>query len=128
MGKEQIVLCDTNIIIELYKGNASVVKSLKAIGQENIVVSIITSGELLYGALNKRELSRISNDMSHLNVLEVSRPVCDTFMNLMMKYSLSHNLNLPDGLIAATAIAHDTPLYTLNRKDFHYIEGITMWE
>ncbi|MEQ8417128.1 MAG: hypothetical protein RIE86_23195 [Imperialibacter sp.] len=47
MEKEQLVLCDTNIIIEFYKENATILEALKQIGQENIVLSIITSGELM---------------------------------------------------------------------------------
>jgi len=44
----------------------------------------------------------------------------------MTLYSLSHNLNIPDGLIAATAIAYEIPLYTLNKKHFIYIKGLKL--
>ena len=47
MEKGQLILCDTNIIIELYKGNPAILKTLKSIGQQNISVSIITAGELV---------------------------------------------------------------------------------
>ncbi|MEQ9377395.1 MAG: type II toxin-antitoxin system VapC family toxin [Imperialibacter sp.] len=127
MEKEQLVLCDTNIIIEFYKENATILEALKQIGQENIVLSIVTSGELMYGALNKKELNKINQDLSHLKVLDIDKPTCEMFMKLMNKYSLSHNLTLGDGLIAATAITHDLPLYTLNLKDFKYIEGVRLW-
>mgnify|MGYP003681458276 CR=1 FL=1 len=127
MEKEQLVLCDTNIIIEFYKENATILEALKHIGQENIVLSIVTSGELMYGALNKKELNKINQDLSHLKVLDIDKPTYEMFMKLMNKYSLSHNLTLGDGLIAATAIAHDLPLYTLNLKDFKYIEGVRLW-
>ena len=56
MAKERLVLCDTNIIIEFYKENDSVLRKLQAIGQESIAVSIITAGELLFGALNKKRI------------------------------------------------------------------------
>ncbi len=127
MEKEPLVLCDTNIIIEFYKENPVIVDSLKSIGQEAIAVSIVTSGELIYGALNKRELTRIKKDLSYLKVLDIGRQVCDQFIELMTNYSLSHNLSVPDGLIAATSIAHDIPLYTLNKKDFKYIDGLKLW-
>jgi tRNA(fMet)-specific endonuclease VapC len=114
MEKEQLVLCDTNIIIEFYKENATILEALKQIGQENIVLSIVTSGELMYGALNKKELNKINQDLSHLKVLDIDKPTCEMYMKLMNKYFLSQNLTLGDGLIAATVIAHDLPLYTLN--------------
>ena len=127
MEKEQLVLCDTNIIIEFYKANATILRELKQIDQENIVLSIVTSGELMYGALNKKELDKITQDLLHLKVLAIDKPTCEVFIELMTKYTLGHNLTLGDGLIAATAIAHDLPLYTLNLRDFKYIKGIRLW-
>ncbi len=55
MVTDKIVLCDTDVIIEFYKNNANVISQLRAIGQENILISTITAGELIYGALNKKE-------------------------------------------------------------------------
>lgn len=55
-----MILCDTDVIIEFYKENPQVIRNLRSIGEPNIAISIITSGELLYGALNKRELNQIS--------------------------------------------------------------------
>lgn len=124
MAEEALVLCDTNIIIEFYKENSSILAELKTIGQKNVVVSIITAGELLYGAFNKKELNQINRDLAHLHLLHLDSSVCACFMELMSKYSLSHNLTLPDGLIAATALTENIPLYTLNSKDFKYINGI----
>lgn len=37
-----MILCDTNILIEFYKGNADIVKALQQIGQPNIAISAIT--------------------------------------------------------------------------------------
>lgn len=124
MGQKQVVLCDTNIIIELYKNNSSIVSVLKSIGQENIGISVITSGELIYGALNKRELNRINKDIAHLSVSHIDKDIGEKSLQLLNRYSLSHNLGLPDGLIAATSIVKNMPLYTLNEKDFKFIEEI----
>ncbi len=46
----------------------------------------------------------------------------------MLKYSLSHNLDLPDALIASTAIIYDLELYTLNLKHFRYIDNLKLWK
>ena len=81
----------------------------------------------MYGALNKKELKKITRDLEHLKVLDIDKATCEVFVELMNKYTLSHDLTLGDGLIAATAIAHDLPLYTLNTKDFKYIESIRLW-
>lgn len=72
MEKGQLVLCDTNIIIEFYKENPEILSSLKTIGQSNISLNIITAGELLFGALNKKELTQILKDIDHLQVKHIT--------------------------------------------------------
>ncbi len=49
------------------------------------------------------------------------------FLQLMEGYSLSHNLSIPDALIAATALEHMLELYTLNTKDFQFIPGLMLY-
>jgi predicted nucleic acid-binding protein len=45
----------------------------------------------------------------------------------MGKYVLSHKLALPDGFIAASALAYDMELYTLNLKDYRFISGLKLY-
>jgi len=117
MEQDKIVLCDTDVIIEFYRNNTNIISELKKIGQDNIAVSTITAGELIYGALNKKELNQIKKDLNNITIIEIDKNICDTFMDIMYKYVLSHKLALPDGFIAATAIAQGIDLYTLNIKD-----------
>jgi tRNA(fMet)-specific endonuclease VapC len=42
-----MVLCDTNILIEIYKGNELVIEAFKNIGQNNVAISDVTCAELL---------------------------------------------------------------------------------
>ena len=45
MAKKNIIICDTNIIIEALKDNEAVVKHLTKIENENIAISVITAAE-----------------------------------------------------------------------------------
>lgn len=47
MENQSLVLCDTNIIIEIYKNTPKIVAVLHQIGQENIAISVVTAGELI---------------------------------------------------------------------------------
>ena len=127
MAHQKLVLCDTNILIEFYKNNAAVVSELRKVGQPNIALSVVTSGELIFGALNKKELRQILTDISHLTSLDIDADICRICLQLMTDYSLSHKLALPDALIAATALHLDIPLYTLNVKDFRFIPGLKLY-
>ena len=116
-----MILCDTNILIEFYKGNSVIISELQEIGLPNLAVSVITSGELFYGAKDKNELSRLKKHLSHLNQIALDKEITSKFLELLERYALSHKLSVPDALIAATALAQNMSLYTLNLKDFRFI-------
>ncbi len=116
-----MILCDTNILIEFYKGNSDIISELQEIGLPNLAVSVITSGELFYGAKDKNELSRLKKHLSHLNQIALDKEITSKFLELLERYALSHKLSVPDALIAATALAQNMSLYTLNLKDFRFI-------
>ncbi len=126
--EKNVIICDTNILIELYKNNQTIISNLRKIGEENIAISSITAGELIYGALNKKELQIIKKDIDNLDVIHMNELISQKFILLMLKYSKSHGLTIPDAIIAATAIVSNTNLYTMNTKDFKFIEGLTLFE
>ncbi len=122
-----MILCDTNILIEFYKANPTVIQVLQQIGSDNIAVSVIAKAELFYGARDKQELARIEKHLSSCHCLGLNDPISTLFLELMSRYSLSHKVTIPDMLIAATAISHGLELYTLNTKDFKFIPEIKVY-
>lgn len=122
-----MILCDTNIFIEIYRNNETIIQTIKQIGQQNLAVSDVTRAELFFGARNKKELQAISKDMDKLIILPIDTFISDMAVKLVEHYSLSHKLALPDAIIGATAIYHKTELYTLNIKDFKFLEQIKLF-
>lgn len=123
-----MILVDTNIIIEIYRDNIKIINLVKKIGEENLAVSDVTCAELLYGARNRKELGSIKKDLNKLAVIHIDSEISKLSVNLVEKFSLSHNLSLPDSLIASTAIINNLKLLTLNTKDFKFIEGVSLYE
>ena len=121
-----MILCDTNIIVELYKGNSATIDELKRIGMGQIAISAVTRAELYYGAINKTELIQIQKQLNLFQNFPIDQDISSQFIQLMAQYSLSHKLAIPDALIAATALVHNLNLYTLNTKDFRFIENLTL--
>ncbi|HEX9387194.1 MAG TPA: type II toxin-antitoxin system VapC family toxin [Anaerolineales bacterium] len=119
-----MILCDTNILIEFYKGNSIIIAELHKIGLPDLAVSIITTGELLYGARNKVELLKMQKHLALLKQISLDEEISNRFLGLLEEFALSHKLSLPDALIAATALSQDLPIYTLNIKDFKFIPDI----
>jgi len=121
---EKIVL-DTNILIEILKGNKTIIKKLELLSTD-FVISSITVMELYYGALNKAELFQLKKFISLFKVIEINENISSISTELIFQYAKSHNLAIPDSLIASTAISIDSELLTLNLKDFKYIDGLTL--
>lgn len=125
---EQMILCDTNILIEFYKNNPKVIQELRQIGQNQLAISLISQAELYFGALNKTELQRIKKHLSLLHQYPINIAISKRFLRLMETYSLSHKLSLPDAMIAATAIVYKLELYTLDARDFQFISGLKFYQ
>lgn len=83
-----MILCDTNIFIEFYKRNEIIVQSLHDIGKENIGLSSITEAELLYGALNSKELSKLQKHLAMCRQYSLNVAISDVFIDLMSRYAL----------------------------------------
>ena len=123
-----MILCDTDVIAEMLKGRNPVFSSLQLLGLAALRISSVTKAELIYGALNKLDLAFILKGIAALGVYQVEPAISELALSLMQQYVLSNRLALPDALIAATALHHHLPLYTLNRKDFRYLTGLQLHE
>jgi len=121
---EKIVL-DTNILIEILKNNVSVVSSFHQISSK-FAISAISFMELYYGARDKKELQELKKFITFFDTIELDATISKTATLLIENYAKSHNLTIPDALIAATALRYNYPLWTLNIKDFHYIEELNL--
>lgn len=125
--EKKLILVDTNIIIEIYKGNDEIVSAVKNLDFNAICLSHVTVSELYFGARNGKELDFIKKDLRKFQHLSINEEISKLAVDLVLKFSLSHKLTLPDGLIAATAILFDCELLTLNKKDFKYIENLQLY-
>ena len=123
-----MILCDTNILIEFYKDNDAVIHALRGIGLPDLAVSVITIGELYFGARDRRELLKIKKHLAGLRQIPIDPETSEIALSLLETYALSHRLNLPDAVIAATALRHDLSLYTLNVKDFRFIDRLSLYK
>jgi len=121
-----MILCDTNVIIETLKGDEKTIKIMESIGLENIAISSVTVMELYFGALNKRELNKIKKHLKALNIVHFDSDVSGLAVSMIESYSKSHGLQIPDAIIAATALSLEIKLFTLNLKDFRYIDGLKL--
>ena len=116
-------LLDTNILIEILKGDSATIKMVEDFSAP-VYISSISAMELYYGALNKAEVKKIEKFISLFKSAHLTPEISIKATKLIQTYAKSHTLDIPDSLIAATAIVHSYELVTYNVKDFRYIEGL----
>jgi len=123
-----MILCDTNILIEVYRKNMAVISVMDIIARhDTVVISDVTRAEMLVGARNKREMQILIEELGLIKCFPVQSEISALSIQLLITYHLSHGLDFHDALIAATAIYHDIELYTLNVKDFAFLSNIKLY-
>lgn len=128
MEKTGLVICDTDVLIDfLDRSNGEVTSQLLQIGFENISIASITAPELLLGARDKKHFTTLNRFLENLIHIYINPEISAGHLELIKKYALSHKLKVQDALIAATAINLKLPLYTLNIKDFKFINGLSLY-
>lgn len=131
MAKKQVV-CDTDVLIDYWdtfsKRHDLTKKTLEQeIGLDNIVISAITKMELLIGAGNKEDEIKVKNKLLRFNVALINNDITKEAIELLEKYRLSHDLAIPDSLIAATVNITGLDLFTYNVKDYRFIKGLKLF-
>ena len=82
--------------------------------------------ELVAGCRDAADLRQIQQFLRQVTSLPISASISQAAHQLMESFSLSHGLQIPDALIAATALEHRLTLYTKNRRHFQMIPGLTV--
>jgi predicted nucleic acid-binding protein len=98
---------------------------LEQIGLDNIGFSVITLAEV-YHIGNDKQFKACKRFLDHFKRYDLSEEISDVFYGLIQSYRHRQGKEwISDALIAATAIHHGLALFSLNRKDFDFIEGIS---
>lgn len=121
-----MTLCDTNILIHFFNNHRATVERLDALGREQLVLSAITVMELDQGMGTKTELAQMRRKIRFYEVVHLDEEISGQAILLLEQFRLNHNLQIPDALIGATAIAAGIPLFTYNTKDFSFMPGLAL--
>ena len=122
-------LLDTDTLVFLLRGDKAVAQSIEAHAADPKAVSVITFGELLYGAEksskpleNRIRVQRLSQ---MLPIIEVDKFVIETFSQIKALLEAEGNrLDDFDLLIAATAMTRNYTVVTNNAKHFERIPNL----
>jgi predicted nucleic acid-binding protein len=80
--------------------------------------------ELVIGGRNPGELGIIRKFLDLFRILTIDDRVSRFAMSFVEQYSMSYGMEIPDALIAATAVRYGWPLYTRNLRHYRMIQGL----
>ncbi len=124
--ENKIILIDTSILIDYYrktdKNNSVWLKLVR--DDYSFAISVITKYEIYAGAIPS-QVSFWDSILHAVSIIPLDELSIDTavIINGILKKKRKQ-IDLADLLIAATAIANDFPLATLNKKHFTRIEEL----
>jgi predicted nucleic acid-binding protein len=123
-----LVICDTNIFISAFNGLEKTIAEISRIGSENILMPSITVMELYRGMANKEQMAKMVRKIRAYNILDFNEQVSQRAIEFIQMFKLSHDLQIPDAIIAALSVNYELPLFTYNIKDFKFIPGLKLHE
>ncbi len=124
-------LIDTDILVYSLRGHPQVVAHLQRTAAAPKAISVVSYGELLYGARKSarpdENLARVRRLGEILPVVDVSPAIMETFGSLKARLEQDgRRLDDFDLVIAATAITIGYRLVTNNERHFARIEGLRL--
>ncbi|MFH1540430.1 MAG: type II toxin-antitoxin system VapC family toxin [Elusimicrobiota bacterium] len=112
-------LIDTDVLIEILRGNIKILSCFDTLNKKGATFfySPVTKAEIFHGIREKEE-PKINLLFQSMECIFINDEIGRKAGLYLKEFHRSHNVQLGDSLIAASAYFADTILFTLNRK--HY--------
>jgi predicted nucleic acid-binding protein len=119
------VLIDTNILIKAFRDKDKLLEQ-KLLKIPRVLINTIIVFEILQGEPNLKRYANTRSYLEQFDVTHLTPVICELGLELLEKYKFGNGLKYPDALIAATCLENNSYLWTYNRRDFEFIEGLKL--
>ncbi len=119
----KIRLLDTDMFIDHFRGHPPSIEFFKSIrGSPDIIFSAVTETELIAGkeCNDSKKKEMLIQFLHQFNKIEVTNQIAVLAGDIIREYGL----DVPDAIIAASAIIYNAELLTRNVKDFKNIKNL----
>ena len=123
MGMSNIMLVDTDILIDFLRGYNKAISFIEKFSSQ-IILSPIVVAELYAGVKGTHELAVLDNFVSHFRVIPITYEIAKVGGLYKRDFGKSHGVGLADAILAATAEKEEAELKTLNVKHYPMISGL----
>lgn len=101
------------------------IQELEKIGFDRLYLSVISEAEMYVG-MKKGEKRMTVETINKFNVIGLDAQISRQLRNLTWEHYATRP-GIADMIIAATALTYSVELFTFNKKDFDFVEGITFY-
>ena len=119
----KLIFVDTCIVIDYINNKLEIHRDTL----NGCCFNSIVDMEVLAGVRNKRDLNTTNKKLNHFKKIDMDQEILNLARTLLDRYVLSHGMGIYDAMIAATCLIYDLPLWTHNKKDFRFIEGLQLF-
>ena len=113
-----MILLDTDMLIDFFRGHAACRAWLSSLGMQPVAIPVFVAMELFAGCRNKREQQAVASSLAPYRVVWLDERAASAMIGQYADAHLTHATGINDALIAATALYHQAALHTFNVKHF----------
>ncbi len=117
------LVLDTDIVIDYLRGQPEAVLFFKNNSDRSILSAIVVA-ELYAGVRGDSEEQMIDKLLSIHPIIPVTTKIAKAGGLLRRKFGKSHGVDVADAILAATALAENAELATLNVKHYPMMHGL----
>ena len=121
-------LLDTTVLIDLSRGSVDAADFIDAerAADTPLHISVISAMEVIAGCRDNREVKKAEKLIADFSLIHVSPVESAEACALVLAFSKSHGLAIPDAFIAATAVVRGLKLASDNARHFKMIPGLSV--
>ncbi|HEX8329577.1 MAG TPA: type II toxin-antitoxin system VapC family toxin [Hymenobacter sp.] len=118
-----LILLDSDVLIDVLRKDAVAETLVTTLGSAApLGISIVSRMKTIRRCRNREVQQQAEKLLRRFQVLALDEAISRRADELISHYYLGQNLEIPDALIAATAIEYDLPLLSKNQRDFRFLD------
>ncbi len=117
-------LVDTDVLVDCLRGTVPARAWLEQVATDSFGIPGVVAMELVMGCQDREALTQIQRFLGTFVMVWPEASEFAAAYDLLLAHRLISGLNIPDCLIAATALTRAARLYTFNLKHFQAVSGL----
>ena len=130
------VLMDSNVLIGLERGGASLASFVRGREEEEMFISVVTASELLHGVHRATSAKSRATRLAFVEAVLIALPVLELDLATARSHAQLWSdlvrrgvmIGAHDAWLAATCLAHGLTLVTGNVREFQRVHGLRVEE